>query len=797
MQRMYFLPIAVLALALTPVKSDAQDNSLVLEEITVTATKREQSTLDVPFSVAAVSGEALVQNSIQDLTDLSTRIPNLIVTNSGSNKNITIRGMGSPAGQRGNEQAVAMYIDGVYKPRSKQYYSPFLDIERVEVLRGPQAVLFGVNATAGAINIVSATNNGGDEFEGTIRLENEFEYGGLTATGILGGGLSDNFGARLVVKHQDTDGFFVTEGPYRGDTEATTGRLSLVFEPSDSVTISAKVDAFDGKWNGISGEGLDPLVEKPDNVFTGIGETPFGNRAGVGTGYDRDGMNAVANLDWDIGSHTLTAIASVSDFEMTTLTDFDGATGVGGVDVLTFESMNNENFEQSTLELRLASPGGEKVDYIIGLYAQDSDMVDLSGATVVSPIFNNLFYGTPADPSTGLVNVFAGTILHTLDANDPHNNPFGMAKLDVDQKLYSVFANVTINVSDAFSLTLGARYNDEDKKFERSVVCGLADDGIKGLQPESSGSVPCIAARLTDILAAGGGPGGAFFTRADGVGADSNNWQHFLPEVSFMWDMSENHRLFGRVAKGAKSGGMTSSWASPLVDTLFEDETVTAIELGTKSSLMDGRAELNATIFSNDYKDLQVTSFSFGAAKVDNAGRATVQGLELDGRIAATDWLTLGASLSFLDTNYDEYTNGTCADAPSPSTPNPDGISCNMTGLPLVNAPEFSSNWFADIETAMTSSINFVAGANISTSDDYFTEAKYINALKVDAYTMVDAYVGLKDADGRWSVSLVGRNLSNEILTGSGVEINALGLASVVPTGNYPRMYFLNAQLSF
>ena len=127
-----------------------------LEEVIVTATKRAQSVQDIPMSVEAMSGEAIARNGIRDMADLSASIPSFIVTESAGDRNITMRGMGSPSGQRGIEQAVAMYVDGVYKPRSKQYYSAFLDLDRVEILRGPQAVLFGINATAGAINVVSA-----------------------------------------------------------------------------------------------------------------------------------------------------------------------------------------------------------------------------------------------------------------------------------------------------------------------------------------------------------------------------------------------------------------------------------------------------------------------------------------------------------------------------------------------------------------------------------------------------------------------------------------------------------------
>ena len=144
-KRSYLMLIIAIALGADTAIAQTQ-----LEEIVVTATKRAQSTQDIPMSVEAMSGEKMSQLGIRDMADLSNGIPSFIVTESAGDRNITMRGMGSPAGQRGIEQAVAMYVDGVYNPRSKQYYNAFLDIERVEILRGPQAVLFGINATAGA-----------------------------------------------------------------------------------------------------------------------------------------------------------------------------------------------------------------------------------------------------------------------------------------------------------------------------------------------------------------------------------------------------------------------------------------------------------------------------------------------------------------------------------------------------------------------------------------------------------------------------------------------------------------------
>jgi len=281
--------------------------------------------------------------------------------------------------------------------------------------------------------------------------------------------------------------------------------------------------------------------------------------------------------------------------------------------------------------------------------------------------------------------------------------------------------------------------------------------------------------------------------------------------------LNNEPKLFARIAKAAKSGGLASSYASTPENSKFDKETVLGIEFGIKSRVMEGMAEINVTAFNNKYKDLQVSSFEFGTAKVDSAGEATIAGIEADGKIMVSHWLTLGASVAFLDAEYDEYETGTCASpsidengmpdySTSPSVPNvidpvtgfaDTGAGCNMTGLPPINAPKFSGNLFADVFTNLSDNIDLYAGMNISFSDEYYTETKYIAALQQESYSMIGAYIGISDVDEKWSVTLSGRNLTDEILIGSGVQIDSLGLQSVVPTGGAPRTIMLSGQYNF
>ena len=198
-----------------------------LEEVVVTATKRAETTQDIPMSVQAISGEALESFAISDLGDLATTIPNFSIGDGVTTNLITMRGMGSGE-DRSFEQSVSMFVDGIYMPRSRQTRTPFFDADRVEVLRGPQAVLFGLNSTAGAISIHSAVNRPGDALEGRISGEYETEYSGTRITGVIGGSPTESLGLRLAVQANDTgDGYIKNDflGD-QGDAESTVARLS-------------------------------------------------------------------------------------------------------------------------------------------------------------------------------------------------------------------------------------------------------------------------------------------------------------------------------------------------------------------------------------------------------------------------------------------------------------------------------------------------------------------------------------------------------------------------------------------
>jgi iron complex outermembrane recepter protein len=794
LKKSYLMMVPAIVMGAQATLAQAQQ----LEEVLVTATKRAQTAQDIPMSVEVLSGAAMDQGGIRDIADLSNSVPGFIVAESAGDRNITMRGMGSPSGQRGIEQAVAMYVDGVYKPRSKQYYTAFLDVDRVEVLRGPQAVLFGINATAGAINILSRSNRPGDEFEAKVKIGTELEHGGEIAEIALGGGLGDSVGLRGVFKYEDLDGFADTDSGPGGQEENMSGRLSLIWELSENFSLTAKGDYFDVTYEGQLSEQICALPSdqcqfnspnlsstfgsKPSNSYEH--DTPALDLTGEldGPGYEAEGYNFSLQLDYMLGEHTLSAIVSDSDFNHVLGNDFDsGAFVAPNVHGMSADSFGEEDFQQQTFELRLVSPGGEFIDYVAGIYYQESDMEDRSASMATFLEQAGLF------DLGALVGLEKGP-------QGAWDIPFGFGEVNQDQELWSAYANVTFNLTDALALTLGGRYTDETKTVERTRSCGTASDGLN-TTPDTAGTGACAA--YDAFLGLIGLSGTFYSTPENTVGTKQDlDTDNFLPEVSIAWDFHEDHNLWARYASSAKSGGMSSSFGAIPGNLTFDEETVDAFEAGLKSRFNDGRGELNATAFYNQYEDLQVTSITLAGSVVDNAGEATIQGIELDGRYLLTDWLTLGASVAWLDAEYDEFGTAACAAGPSESKPNGDG-SCDATGLTPPMAADFTYNVFADVLFPVTDNLNLTAGISASGSTDYITEGTFNENMRQDDWDMYNAYIGIEQSDGRWNVNLAGRNLGDEVLGGPGIDLGGSFYTNSAIGTKTHRSIFLTAEYNF
>ncbi|MEM9336034.1 MAG: TonB-dependent receptor, partial [Pseudomonadota bacterium] len=257
-----------LGLASLPVMAQDDSSGPLLEEITVTAAYREQALTDVPVSVSAVSGDALIQTSVQKAEDLQFLVPNFNVTETGISTNVFIRGIGSGINQA-FEQSVGTYVDGVHFGRAQMFRTPFLDLERIEVLRGPQSILFGKNSVAGALNVTTAKPT--DEFEGRLMFANEIEDEELIVEGVISGPITDRLRFRLAGRLRDADGYVenLTLGSDEPNREDETIRGILEWDISDDLTATLKLESssFDVKGRQIEVIGELPAAAGP---FAGL-----------------------------------------------------------------------------------------------------------------------------------------------------------------------------------------------------------------------------------------------------------------------------------------------------------------------------------------------------------------------------------------------------------------------------------------------------------------------------------------------------------------------------------------------
>jgi outer membrane receptor protein involved in Fe transport len=727
---------------LIPALAGAQDGGL--DEIIVSATKRTENISDIPMSVEVVSGETIAEYRIMTLEDLSATIPNFIVAEGLTNNNVSMRGVGS-IGDRGFESPVTLFVDNVYNPRTRQYRLPFMDVASVEVLRGPQAVLYGINSTAGAVNITSRSNQPGDPFEASINVGAETQFNGTFANFALGGSLADSLGVRLAYSHTESgDGFYTnsTTGESQNAHEEDTVRLSLVWAATVNMTLSGKFsyaeyNMVDGSFGEIV-NGIGPALESTDGVLDwrtsadtylqDRAETMIGHSAPPGS--QSDFTSATVQLDYDLASGTsLSAIASYSDFFYILSTDIDMTAGgvvPNSVFPIGIWSATATDTQTSTLELRLASPDGQTIEYIAGLYYFDQDYTESNGAGTDA----RLTVGGPGAPGAAFFDTLSG------------------GEVVITEKLLSAYGALTWNITNRFRLTGGLRFTDDQKDGARTGACLIDGSGTPTEIP--TGGINCS-------------------TIIDTTG--EIDLSELMPEVAIEWDAAKAVLLYAKAGQTYKAGGFaTASGAAPETF-IYQPEKATGFEAGMRSSLLNKHLSLNIAAFRTDYDDLQVNAFTTLTdgtviSTITNAGKASTQGVEIDGRWAVADWLLLGGSIAFLDARYDRFQNAPCS-----RTAQAAGETvCDLTGAQLPFAQDVSANLSADLEFPLGSALRLFAGVVLSYGDEFFSDTTLEPELRNDSVTRVAARAGIGAANNRWDIAISGLNLRNEkVITGSNV----------------------------
>ena len=769
------------AMSLSPASGQTSSSRAELEEVVVTATKRESKLQDVPISVGVVTGEFMDTFDIKDMSDAQNFIPGLQVQQTFGSWAVRIRGLGSGITNLAFDSSVPVYVDDVYCGRGKCMESAFLDMQRLEVARGPQGALFGKSTIAGAINAISARPT--DEFSARIKVGTEFENGGYTASGYVTGSLSDSVRARLALKLSDLDGYTDNIALNRtdGDQEIHAARLGLDWDINDDSSLYLKFETGSSDTEGRNNQ-LVTAGALSSQTTDSNAEYVGDDRRSVSTGeptedfYDYSWNSATVRFDTEVAGHSLMAIAAHWEYENQWFLDVDGHP-----EAILNTTLEDE-YDQQTLEFRVLSPAGETIEYIAGLWYQDSSL----RTRQTSPFYPSFWRGALARL------IAAGTV----DPTDPgevlaFTVPVGMDRnFSRDSSAYSVYGQVTFNINDQWRAIVDLRYTDEDQ------------DGIGNAWPLTFPTRDTFAPTRVMKTTRGHSYEYLYYQNRSDDSLD--------PSVRVQYDINDDMMAYIAYAEGSKAGGLKANdgalgdqlWAMRLdtaflqqyagVQTIdeaalrngltlqqgngifdFENEEAESWEIGFKSTLADGAATLSVAAFNTEFTDLQTSNYNGTSFIIGNAGSATVNGFEVEMSWQVMGNLRLHSSLSWIDATYDDFADAQCvvdasgspknADCDRTVSRNPNNWTENQADEKLERSPDLEFNLNALWESQLTSGMLLQANISLYRSEEYFVQPTQAVYSTQDSFSKYDARVALLSTDDTWEVGLTGRNLGDEM----------------------------------
>ena len=722
----------------------------LLEEVIVTARKREESMQDVPISVQAFAGDSIAEQGIVDIQALAPYTPNFSYANAaGASDLLIMRGLGTLGSGVHFEPSVGQQFNGYYSTRSRLGRTAFMDLAQVEVLKGPQGVIIGRNNSLGALNIRS--NKPTDEFEAKISTEYNFEASeGYEIEGVVSGPMTDRIRGRVAANWRDVDGWVknLVTGADAQTKEDLTIRAMLDFDVTDNLLAEFMYQRSDidreGKARVIKAC-LDPaqaaavgtsfnctqLVDTNStvNILGGVDQgEPFTTES------DLFGLT----LTWDVGNFEVTSATSYNNYDIT-----DQFSGDQTPNELVFIA-NEENYSQFMQEIRIASSVGDNLDYQFG------------GTYFTSELdFFQTFHALP-----GVAGLMAPV----------SRNEFATA----DQDSWSIFGAGDLRINEQLTLSLGGRYTKDDFDGTKSQVMGIYNTTT--LDPNLcafGGFLACT--RGNDGLQAAG-------TAITGDLDDDD----ISFNVSLQYAHNDDNMYYVSYAEGYKAGGFDLRGAGNPAAFIFGDEQSQNVEIGGKHTLLDSSLRVNWSAFITNVDDLQISSNNPQIAQ-QIVGQAQVQskGLEVDILWAATEGLTLTFTGAYLDAEYEQFESA-CYQGQTAAT----GCTITTLGMGPPGAPTMISGFggaggtqiLDGQDTAYAPEFSFVLGGNyiwqVGNGMDLETSAKWLfiddqwNEEDHDPLTLqgasnrIDASVVLSGTSGNhfWTLGVIGKNLTNELV---------------------------------
>ncbi|MGD9810519.1 MAG: TonB-dependent receptor [Sphingobium sp.] len=705
-------------------------------EIVVTAQKREQAINDVPMSITAATGDQLAQVGVKEVADLVKITPGLNVgTTTKGTPVFTLRGVGYNDFALSTRPSVTVYLDEALIPASHETKGVGLDVERVEVLKGPQGTLFGNNSTGGLINYVA--NKPTDEFHAGGSLEYG-RFNAIDAQAFISGPIAPTLSARLALQIRRADGWqrSYTRDQSLGEVDFANGRLIVAWEPDDRFRASVTLSHWRDKSETYGSQYYRLLPNVPSLLsLTGLQNYPLAPNDNRATDWDPERdmhrndkfFQATARLEYDLSdSLTLTSISSYLNFDLFAPFDNDATT----LDLIPLTQIASAKGYAE--ELRLS---------------WDKDPIRLViGAT----------YNKDRVRERNVVHIGDSTVSYSFTSRGPKWTGFEIRK-DERIETYAAFANAEYSVTSDLTVQAGIRYTNMKNRFA-GCTADPGDNGAaipytllanqlraaRGLPP-----IPQIPAGGCIIFNSNIEP---VLVRSE-LKEDSISWR-----VGAQYELASGTLLYANVSKGYKQGGYPSLSATfvPGIDPATQ-ESVLAYEAGFKASIMR-QLQINGAVFYYDYTDKQVVGTVrdpiFGpVAKPVNVPKSRITGVELQ---------VIASPLAGLTLNLGGSYTGSKVTASFPGT-NSIGVATDFKGSPLPDVTEWQLNGDVEYRWSVKDNLDAFVGAHAYYQSETWPSLGQVDVLRLKPYTIVDARAGIEGADGQWQAYVWGRNIFNEL----------------------------------
>lgn len=850
------LSIALPGLAQAQDAEERVEGQKRLGEITVTATRREASIQDVPIAVTALSQEQLDRQGVIDVRSLENLSASFSIQSSqvpSQATSIRIRGVGTTGNNIGLESAVGVFLDGVYLSRPGIALGDLVDLEQLEVLRGPQGTLFGRNTTAGALNITTAKPNL-QEIEGFANIT----VGNLEGYSVQGGIsvpiIKDQLGARFSGSYRTQEGILQSTSDNLDGSDIESGNIDrfslrgqVLWEPTQDITVRligdyAQTDeqccdavvisdalgdsGLFGTIGPIPSQGIiDPTGGVPASGFDAL-DNRISNGEEADNSIEQFGISG--QLDWDLGVAKLTYIGAYRDFFATNVQESDftgldifsvaGVTAIPGVsDNLAFDDIQTQ-----THELRFQGDALDgRVSWLFGGFYSNEDITQNTALTLgqdfdfnVAAVFGGAFGPAP------IQSIFAGV--------DP-NGSFSANEFRQNARSWSLFTHNTFAVTDAFDVTVGLRYTDERKDGTFENLGGQSDACLAVLSNVGAGAfdafpaavvagatgLTCFPFAVVPNLPGSGVPGGlptpATFSddpNEPGVFVEDFEDDELIYTIKASYALSDNVNLYGGFTHGFKAGGFNLDPTAAVLgaDPRFDSEEIDAWEFGVKADLFDNRVRTNVALFHQSLDNFQVLEFTGTQFTTFNVPTALSTGVELEAQAQITDQLSVTTALTYTNARF-----------PNDCAVEGEDIvnAVNLCGNELTNAPDFVGLWNATWEDdfqAFGQDLNYFGNVNVRYSSDRRTSTQGTliiggapsdvpNPLDIqEAFTKVNLRVGFGSASGLWQIEGFVNNVTDVITRQITFNLPLRSLAGQATRGAFaeaPRTYGITLRTQF